>query len=887
MTSAGETPTPPFTLLRELGRGGMGIVYLATDHQRGDQCAVKLLHDSLTHDQTAVARFQTEARAAVKIKHSAIVQIRGVDCLPDGRWYCMMEYLDGRTLTQFCAERGPLPLALILEIIAPICEAIDQAHAANIIHRDLKPDNVIVVMRDGVHISKLLDFGIAKLTNEPGVTRPGSAPGTVAYMAPEQTRDGTVDRRCDVYSLGVMVYQMITGGQLPYDAKDGELYHRQMTQPPIDPRQRCATVLVAAVGPILAAINVDPSRRPSMAGSLALMLARCIPDGMNILEARAPKLRAAANLEETLRTPSPAPALAPTIVEPRSSTPAPAPWSYEYGQVLGKGGFGEVLRGTKKGTDGFARPVAIKRILPEHAKSPAFVKMFHQEARIASLLRHQNVIDVLDHATDPAGQLIIVMEFIEGINLDKLRRSVPIPYSVALFIICEALEGLGYAHHLQPLSDGSSADEIAARADVRGVVHRDMSHDNVMLSWHGEVKVMDFGIAKMRDKTQAEGSVMLKGKPAYFSPELATAALEIDGRSDLFAVGVMLWELLTGKSLFERETLAQMIHAVLYEKYPKPTAFNPHVPADIELVTMKLLEFYAGHRYQTAQDAITALRACAAWSRDGRTELKQLLQLVPRVVAAPQLEALPSGPPESPDATSGSAPDGRRAFANPTPWQSAPTTHSHAVGESVAGARPLRSGKRALGVAAAVVTLGATAAIGALMMNRRASESTVDADRSASPGANDSVTPFAGTHVPKPASATTGHSAPIAASSPDSSPLSTCVVDTVPSGASVRVQDARGVIATATSPITVQVPQGAQISVHAEFAGFTPVERGFQVARQERQTLTLALVPIVGATSPTRTTVHRSAPRPITEPTKPVRPMTKPTEVDSADEIMK
>src|SRR5262249_15524858 len=154
--------TEAFTLIREIGRGGMGVAYLAKDQRRGDLCAVKLLHPHLTQDEM-VRRFQTEAKTAGAIDHPAIVKMRGdIASLPSGQRYCMMEYVDGLTLTQLVARMGPLSLAMILDIIAPLCEALDLAHAAKIIHRDLKPDNVMVVCRADSYDPKLLDFGIAK-----------------------------------------------------------------------------------------------------------------------------------------------------------------------------------------------------------------------------------------------------------------------------------------------------------------------------------------------------------------------------------------------------------------------------------------------------------------------------------------------------------------------------------------------------------------------------------------------------------------------------------------------------------------------------------------------------------------------------------------------------
>ena len=273
----------------------------------------------------------------------------------------------------------------------------------------------------------------------------------------------------------------------------------------------------------------------------------------------------------------------------------------------------EVFLGNTVGAEGFSRPVAIKRVLPGYSDNPQFAKMFIAEAQISSRLVHPNIVSVLDFDRDHENRLFLVMELVDGKDLDALLQTGPLPASAVIHIIGEMLRGLGYAHDLPGTTD-----------TMRGIVHRDVSPHNVLLSWEGAAKVSDFGIAKAREASSATASVFIKGKPAYMSPEQANGEA-LDGRSDLFAVGIMLWEMLVGRRLFTggdtRATLAQ----VLFAQIPKPRGQRPDVPKDLERVCMKLLERAANDRYRHAEDAIADLMKCSSAPKAGRDELVALL----------------------------------------------------------------------------------------------------------------------------------------------------------------------------------------------------------------------------------------------------------------------
>lgn len=283
---------------------------------------------------------------------------------------------------------------------------------------------------------------------------------------------------------------------------------------------------------------------------------------------------------------------------------------YRLGACLGTGGMAEVFAGDALGAEGFVRPVAIKRVLPGLSEVPEFARMFTNEAQLGARLVHPNIVAVLDFDRDKQQRLFMVMELVDGLDLAALAGSGALPCAVAIHIVCEVLRGLGHAHDLLLSSGG------------RGIVHRDISLKNVLIAWDGAVKISDFGVAQARHATAVTASMSHVGKPAYASPEQVRGEA-LDGRSDLFSVGVMLWELLVGRGLFVAEDERGTLAAVLFADVPRPRMYRA-VPRDLDQITMKLLARDRASRYQTAAAAIADLQACPA-ARGGREQLRVAL----------------------------------------------------------------------------------------------------------------------------------------------------------------------------------------------------------------------------------------------------------------------
>ncbi len=217
----GQTIGGRYSVVRRLGAGGMGTVYECVHSFIGRRYAIKFLHHELSQQHASVRRFQREAQAATAIGHKNIVECTDMGQHSDGTIYMVLEYLDGRDLQKELQEKNTLDLEQTVRIFSQICDALNAAHSHHIVHRDLKPENIFLVERDGnPDFVKVLDFGVAKfVSQDPGasmLTRTGMAIGTCFYMSPEQAQGlKTVDHRSDVFSLGVLLFQALTG-QRPF-----------------------------------------------------------------------------------------------------------------------------------------------------------------------------------------------------------------------------------------------------------------------------------------------------------------------------------------------------------------------------------------------------------------------------------------------------------------------------------------------------------------------------------------------------------------------------------------------------------------------------------------------------------------------------------------------
>ena len=580
-----------FRILERLGRGGTGVVYRALDLRLERIVALKFLAPDRGASAEDRRRFLREARAASALDHPNICTLYEIGEAEDGRLFFAMAFCEGETLARRI-ERGPLPLATAIDFATQVAAGLIAAHEKGIVHRDVKPGNLIVAPGGRLQI---VDFGIARRTDQTQLTDVGMTLGTTAYMSPEQLRGEAVDRRTDLWSLGVVLYEMVTG-DIPWDGVEMEVVASILKRAP-RPLQTLRPGVPEVLERIVARALAKPrgQRYASAAELLAALASVTVP-----AEALGPEL------EETLIeiTPSGSLVAAGKIAE-EAFPPGLALGSmvahFRVIAPLGGGSMGVVYRAedTRLG-----RTVALKFLAPERLRDPAAKERFLKEARAASALDHPNLCTVHE-VGEAAERLFLAMPCYDGETLARRIERGPLPIAEAVELASQAARGLAKAHR-------------------GGIVHRDVKPANLMVTGDGVVKILDFGIAELASTPGDIGDIgdighiggigevgggSLAGTPAYMSPE-QTRGEGVGPATDIWSLGVVLYEMLAGSRPFGGGTAAVVFHAIrsaepepLSRRRPHP----PEIPAELARIVSRMLAKDPAARYPTAVEAFADL----------------------------------------------------------------------------------------------------------------------------------------------------------------------------------------------------------------------------------------------------------------------------------------
>ena len=281
---------------------------------------------------------------------------------------------------------------------------------------------------------------------------------------------------------------------------------------------------------------------------------------------------------------------------------------YQVLERISAGGMAEVYRAKQTGADNFERPVAIKRILPHIARDPNFIAMFQAEAKLAVQLQHGNICQIYQLGRHE-DSFYIALEYVDGRDVGAIldlhqKQGKPIPLPQASYIIARVCEGLDYAHNKK-----------SSQGEPLNIIHRDISPPNLLISYEGEIKLIDFGLAKAVGSSVQTQAGIIKGNLAYMSPEQVRGAT-LDLRSDVFAVGIVFFELLTARRLFRRDSDLETFDAVRQCRVPRPSEINPSIPKALEEILLTALARDVDKRYQSAGAMNEAIQDFALSSRN-------------------------------------------------------------------------------------------------------------------------------------------------------------------------------------------------------------------------------------------------------------------------------
>lgn len=614
-TLIGEVLDDHYRLDKLLGAGGMGAVYKACHITLKRNVAVKVLHPDIGGDPSISKRFDREAQSASRLDHPNCVRVTDFGTTAKGVKYLVMELLEGEELSARLGQ--PWAPDAALDLLEQVFAGLEHAHACGIVHRDLKPENVFVT-RDyrGKELAKLVDFGIAKLLDADGavevLTRAGMVFGTPRYMSPEQAAGGKVDERSDLYSVGVLAHELLSG-KPPFDSDDLAAILRMQIMAPPPPLPE--TVPAAVVGFVESLLEKSRHERPESA-QLARARIRELLKGL-----REPS--PSAELDATQPTQPPlSPTASPTtnsdpdmfgatgehvvqpVTSPASADPnAPLPSKPEamighrvagrftLEVLLGLGGMGAVFRARDEQTGSV---VAIKLLHAALAGDDELAARFEREADTASELEHPNIAPVFGHGTTPGTggpAPYLVTPLLEGVELRALIGA-PLEPLRAIELVTQLLAALEHAH-------------------AHAVVHRDLKPENVFVirdaNGGEQVQLVDFGLAKVAEGGDTRPALtqfgQVFGTPAYMSPEQCRGEV-VDARTDLYATGVILHELLSGRAPFASDDALTLLRLQL-EAPPPP--LPDHLPPALREVVAGLLVKDREARIPDAQTATQML----------------------------------------------------------------------------------------------------------------------------------------------------------------------------------------------------------------------------------------------------------------------------------------
>jgi serine/threonine protein kinase len=552
-----------YEILRLEGRGGMGAVYLAEQKLIKRKVAIKLI---TTKDERLLAQVRRASEILASIDHPNIVGLHDVD-EHEGYFYEVTKYIEGKALSNLIESGDELTATVALKLTISIADALDYVHSLGIIHGDIKPSN-IMVSSGGNPV--LVDLGVMGSTEDDAFS--GMVLGTPAYLSPEAWR-GERDTRSDLWALGITLHYLLTG-RIPFEVTDPQEMGKLVTsETPLD----LSDLRRSAPKPVLRIVERCLEKELDKRYQSAAELRRDLESALVYLESG--EFETAATVARPLQAGS-------TILLNVEYKEPGIPGQYREYHIkdkVGEGAFSVVYRATDIIGK---REVALKVLRRERSQSENVLIRFQREASLLSRLNHPNIVRVYNFGRY-AADFFIVMEMLGGLTVqDALESDYKFDIQQAAVIAAQVLSGVDRIH-------------------AQGNVHRDIKPGNIMLQPERTV-VMDFGVARISGETQLTVDGEIFGTPLYMAPE------QVRGEtatylSDLYAIGVILYELLTQRTPHEADSTASLIFSIATEKPEPITKYRSDLPPALLSFLERVLALEPAHRPRSTQSTRESL----------------------------------------------------------------------------------------------------------------------------------------------------------------------------------------------------------------------------------------------------------------------------------------
>ena len=596
MLSPGARIDDRYEIIDALGSGGMGHVYRAHRFRLGDEVAIKVMQATPDTPPAMRERFLRESRACAQLRHPNIVGLLDFGFDAGNQPYMVMELLSGPSLREEIDLEAPMSPARVASILGPVASALQMAHDRGITHRDLKPANIVAHRYEsGERVYKVIDFGLAaiKAADQTRLTEPQFFLGTLAYAAPEQLRGEEITPAADVYALGVIAYEMLTGAR-PHDASNqATLITQALTQSPVSPAARRRDLPAGVDEAVMRALDKQPATRwKSVAEFLeAFAGAAGRADGEGVSGSSRNSAQDAVLLAK-----------------------------YELGPLLGHGRLGSLVYvGTHRA---LGVEVAIRVLKRDEQPNWDVVRArFLLEARTLQV-SHPSLLQVRDFAEDDRA-IYVVTDLVQGPSLRQaMAEAGAMPWPRAANLLDQALSAVtalnrkgGFICGVNPdmiriraaepgraasFAQGASDDKTADRS-----AYPDSVAETIAMTTAGIRSVQDV-LATMREQ-ELRGQEANEQELPYVAPEILMGGAP-DARADVFTVGVLAYHMVTGRLPFRAPSLPELLGQMLQVKPAAPQAIAAGLPAPVSAAILRAIDGTPANRFESADQFANSLR---------------------------------------------------------------------------------------------------------------------------------------------------------------------------------------------------------------------------------------------------------------------------------------